>query len=1006
MKYGAMERTAIVLTAFIMVNLAIVVCSLQNANAQTATALVLETPKEGSISAGGMNYYQVAATGAKLTVTLDGPASGADFDLYVKAGANPTLSSYDARGYTSSADETVAITNPSGTYYIMVHAYSGSGSYTVKASLTSGTTPTTGETDLPVGQTGSGSITATGQKLYYKTTLSASATSLVVKLNGPSGTDFDLYVKKGAQPTTSSYDVRGYTSTSVETCTINSPTAGTFYTMVYAYSGTGSFTLTATTSGGGSTTDTTAPTLSSIAATKTSSTITVTWTTNEPATSQIKYGTSTSYGMTTALDTTLVTSHSVTLTGLLSSTTYHYAVMSKDAAGNLATSTDRTATTSAATPTTTALTLGQLASGTISTSGGTAYYSVAVTTTASKLVVTLDGPTGTDFDLYVKLGSNPTTSSYTVKADTSSPDEVATVNNPSTGTYYIMIKAYSGTGAYTIKADLVTEAADTTAPVVSITNPAAGATVSGTVSITISATDASGISSYQILIDGVSKSTSSSYSWNTASYANGAHTILAKAKDTAGNWGEKTITVTVDNAAADTTAPTISNIAATATSSSITVTWTTNEPATSQVKYGTSTSYGMTTTLDTSLVTSHSVSISGLSASTTYHYQVLSKDAAANLGTSADKTVATSAPPVSSGAKWTFIVYLDGDNSLSSFASTDLNEMKAVGSTADVNIIVLYDRSTNGDSKLYKVNSGSLQDLGLSTAGFTGTELNMGDPNVFVKFVKWAITAYPAEHYLIDFWNHGGGWQGICWDDSASGAYISMPELKSAMASIVAGNGGNKIDIVAFDACLMAQLEVLSQLSPYANIAVASEKTEPGDGWPYTPILQALTSTPSMTPATLATKIVTEYYNDYNGGSDSITQAAIDLTKLDAVISAVDTLATQLKNNLGSYQTQIGNAINGAEQYDFAGYRDLYHLCDKIKSYVSVSAVQTAASAVQSAISACVISEKHYKGGSDMAVANAHGITINTNNDYSNSEYSATALCQNTQWNEFLSSYY
>jgi hypothetical protein len=258
-------------------NLAIVVCGLQNVNAQTtATELTLGTPMEGSLSASSNNmaYYKVSATGSKLTVTLDGPSSGADFDLYIKLGSNPTLSSYDARGYTSSADETVSITNPSGTYYIMVHAYSGSGSYTIKATLTTGTSTTT-TTDLPVGTTGSGSITATGGKVYFKTTLSASANSLTIKLNGPSGTDFDLYVKKGSQPTTSSYDVRGYTSGSVETCTINSPTAGTFYTMVYSYSGTGSFTITATVES--TSTDTTAPTISSISASATSTSVTITW---------------------------------------------------------------------------------------------------------------------------------------------------------------------------------------------------------------------------------------------------------------------------------------------------------------------------------------------------------------------------------------------------------------------------------------------------------------------------------------------------------------------------------------------------------------------------------------------------------------------------------------------------------------------------------------------------------------------------------------------------------
>lgn len=88
---------------------------------------------------------------------------------------------------------------------------------------------------------------------------------------------------------------------------------------------------------------------------------------------------------------------------------------------------------------------------------------------------------------------------------------------------------------------------DTTPPTVTITNPANGATLSGTVHITVSATDASGIKAYEIYIDGTLVATSNSYYWDTTTYAYGAHTILAKAQDNAGNWGEDSISVTVDN---------------------------------------------------------------------------------------------------------------------------------------------------------------------------------------------------------------------------------------------------------------------------------------------------------------------------------------------------------------------------------------------------------------------------------------------------------------------------
>ncbi|MBI4089976.1 MAG: fibronectin type III domain-containing protein, partial [Candidatus Kerfeldbacteria bacterium] len=78
------------------------------------------------------------------------------------------------------------------------------------------------------------------------------------------------------------------------------------------------------------------------------------------------------------------------------------------------------------------------------------------------------------------------------------------------------------------------------------------------------------------------------------------------------------------------------------TSSSATLTWATNEAATTQLEWGTTASYGNTTTLDAALVTSHSVQLTGLAANTTFHARALSTDAAANAATSSDLAFTTS----------------------------------------------------------------------------------------------------------------------------------------------------------------------------------------------------------------------------------------------------------------------------------------------------------------------------------------------------------------------------
>ena len=96
----------------------------------------------------------------------------------------------------------------------------------------------------------------------------------------------------------------------------------------------------------------------------------------------------------------------------------------------------------------------------------------------------------------------------------------------------------------------------------------------------------------------------------------------------------------------DIIAPVISNVNATGIAqTSATINWTTNEVSDSRVEYGTTTSYGSSTTLNTSLVTTHAQALTGLTASMLYHYRVISRDGAHNTATSSDATFTSSSIP-------------------------------------------------------------------------------------------------------------------------------------------------------------------------------------------------------------------------------------------------------------------------------------------------------------------------------------------------------------------------
>ncbi|MEO6536116.1 MAG: LamG-like jellyroll fold domain-containing protein [Candidatus Paceibacterota bacterium] len=102
--------------------------------------------------------------------------------------------------------------------------------------------------------------------------------------------------------------------------------------------------------------------------------------------------------------------------------------------------------------------------------------------------------------------------------------------------------------------------------------------------------------------------------------------------------------------APDTTPPVISAISSgLPTDTSVTITWTTNEGATSQISYGTTSAYGSQSILDSALVTSHSVMLTGLTQSTVYHYQISTSDGSSNTATSSDQTFSTIAITSSGG---------------------------------------------------------------------------------------------------------------------------------------------------------------------------------------------------------------------------------------------------------------------------------------------------------------------------------------------------------------------
>lgn len=191
-------------------------------------------------SSANLNYtLQVPSGATDLSFVMSG-GSG-DADLYVRFGSAPTSSSYDCRPYQNGNNETCSIANvQAGTYYVMLSPYTAFSGVSLLASFTDsgsgGGDPGGGDGGDSGSSLNESNLSgAQGSTKYFSLDVPAGASNLAFNMSGGSG-DADLYVRFGAQPTTSAYDCRPYQSGNNESCPITNVQAGTYYVMLRGYS--------------------------------------------------------------------------------------------------------------------------------------------------------------------------------------------------------------------------------------------------------------------------------------------------------------------------------------------------------------------------------------------------------------------------------------------------------------------------------------------------------------------------------------------------------------------------------------------------------------------------------------------------------------------------------------------------------------------------------------------------------------------------------------------------
>lgn len=298
---------------------------------------------------------------------------------------------------------------------------------------------------------------------------------------------------------------------------------------------------------------------------------------------------------------------------------------------------------------------------------------------------------------------------------------------------------------------------------------------------------------------------------------------------------------------------------------------------------------------------------------------------------------------------WAIYMYVCGSDleSGNGYATDNLLDLMRSGRTEDTIIVA----QTGGASEWHNefVNAEKTQRW-LYTDGnmdlVDEQELaNMGDADTLADFLEFASTNYPAEHTMVLFWDHGGGTlSGCCKDENFDGDMLSLTEMHDAFSRVYnLSEEALPIDILGFDCCLMATIDVADTFKDTAHYLVASEEVEPSDGWNYDYIGNCLGENPFISPEELGVEICNSYYDrllqideeSYTNKADTATLSLTDLTKIGNLTDAFNTFVDNMigyaysdPEYFRAYSIFAKNSENYGGNSRSEGYTDLTDIKD------------------------------------------------------------------------------
>ncbi len=345
--------------------------------------------------------------------------------------------------------------------------------------------------------------------------------------------------------------------------------------------------------------------------------------------------------------------------------------------------------------------------------------------------------------------------------------------------------------------------------------------------------------------------------------------------------------------------------------------------------------------------------------------------------------------------EWTLLVYFCADNDLSE-ALEDFDFF----SGNNLNVVVLNDNKDQDAEILYYDiygNTELLQNLG---------EVNTGNPDTLSTFIEFGTQNYPANHYLLYFFGHGGGWRGACPDETSSNDMLTMNEIQQALQTT------HKMDIICFQSCLMGAIESAYELKDLTDVYIGCE--EATSVWQHAidEFCNLLNDEPSLSNYEIGQRFIdflkVGHPSMPNYSEKYPTYSAIKTESLGDLTDAINTLSCNLLDNTSNYETVL-NALEMTKKFGdwqhnderLLLYIDIYDFAEQFIAIETNEHIIQDLRRIQDTLNNSVLSEWH---GSEQN--GSHGLTIYfpktvVDYDYDKSELGLdfTAI---SSWDELL----